>query len=64
VGNEVFWHSEIYSDFEGETEFIGDYSGGIIQLEDMTVLPVLIIHFTESVHRCEEKSGLKSAHRY
>jgi hypothetical protein len=49
------WHSEIYSDFEDETEFIGDHVDGIIQLEDMTVSPALIIHFTESAHRWEEK---------
>jgi hypothetical protein len=57
-------HPEIYFDFEDETDFIGDHSDGIIQLEDMTVSPDLIIHFAESAHRREEKSGLKSAHRY
>jgi hypothetical protein len=45
----------MYSDFEDETEFIGHHSDGIIQLEDMTVPPALIIHFTESAHRWKEK---------
>jgi hypothetical protein len=45
----------IYSDFEDETEFMGDHSDGIIQFEDMTISPALIIRFTESAHRWEEK---------